>query len=102
MSAWVLASNSDVHLEDVSTELALAAGGAVAAWCLLLLVFAFVTRPRQVEAAPATMDLGEESPALVDYLLSHYHSTNHGVAGTLLDLAAGHYLDIDERHDGTY
>ena len=103
MSAWVLASQkSEVNPEDITPELAIAAGVAILLWCLLLLIFAFVTRPREVEAAPATMDLGEESPALVDYLLSHFHSTSHGLAGTLLDLAAGHYLDIDEHHDGTY
>src|SRR3954471_7074175 len=103
MGLWVLASNSDsVHIEDVSQSLALAAAAATAAWCLLLAVFAFVTRPREVEPAAATMELGAEPPAVVDYLFKGYHATNQGVAGTLLDLAAGHYLEIAEQPAGTY
>jgi hypothetical protein len=104
MSVWVLASNSnsDVHLEDITPELAIAAGAAIGAWLLLLGLFALFTRPREVPPAPATMDLGPEPPAVVDYLFSRFHVTNHGVAGTLLDLAAGHYVDIDQQPGGTF
>src|SRR3954447_20355539 len=101
MSVWVLASDSDLHLEDITPELAMAAAAAIGAWLLLLGLFALLTRPREVEASPATMDLRPEPPAVVDYLFSHFHVTNHGVAGTLLDLAAGHYVDIDQQPGGT-
>jgi hypothetical protein len=39
---------------------------AVVLWLVLLLAAAFATWPRDVDPAPATMDLGEESPAVVD------------------------------------
>lgn len=102
MSLWLLTAESDIHIEDVSPQLAMAAAAAALVWCLTLGLFALLTRPREVEAAPPTMELGDEPPALADYLLNRYHSTNHGVAGTLLDLAAGHYIEIDQQPGGTY
>jgi hypothetical protein len=80
----------------------MAAAAAIGVWVLLLGLFALITRPRDVEPGPATMELGEEPPAVVDYITNGYKVTNHGVAGTLLDLAAGHFLDIDQQPAGTY
>src|SRR3954468_21804409 len=89
MSVWVLASDSDLHLEDITPELAMAAAAAIGAWLLLLGLFALFTRPREVETSPATMDLRPEPPAVVDYLFSRFHVTNHGVAGRCLTSLPG-------------
>ena len=88
-----------VHLDAITPALAAAAVVAALAWLLLLAIFAVATRPKQVEAAAPTMDLGPEAPALVDYLVNHCRSTTHAEAATLLDLAARHYLAIDDRED---
>src|SRR5262249_9390621 len=104
MSLWVLASSShsDVHLEDVYLPLAVAAAVPPGLWLPPLLAFAIATRPRPVEAAAPTMDLGDEPPAVVDYLFNHYVSSANGISGTLLDLAARHFLALDDRETETF
>jgi hypothetical protein len=94
-------SHSDVHLSDISPQLAAAAAIATGMWLLLLLAFAFSTRSRDVVAGPATMDLGKEPPALVDYLVTESKTSDRAIAGTLLDLAARHFLAVEDRGEET-
>lgn len=102
MLIWFLASsNNDVDLSNIWLPLAAAAGVATGLWLVSLLAFAVATRPREIPAAEPTMDLGEEPPAVVDYLFNHYESSANGISGTLLDLAARHYLAIEDREDET-
>ncbi len=54
------------------------------------------TAPTRVEPGPATMDLREERPALVDLLTGGFRVEDDAVPGTVVDLAARRFLDIDE------
>jgi hypothetical protein len=69
---------------------------ATGLWFLLLFGFAFATRPRNVEAAPATVELGGEPPAVVDLLTNEWRVTPDAIPATLLDLAARDYVDLDQ------
>ncbi|HEX5369641.1 MAG TPA: hypothetical protein VFY10_09545 [Dehalococcoidia bacterium] len=95
----VLASGSSSDSLDftkVSPPLAAAAAIAIATWLLLLGAFALFTRPKAIEAAEPTMDLGPEPPAVADYLVNMCRATAHAIPGTLVDLAARHYVQIEE------
>jgi hypothetical protein len=52
-----------------------AAVAAVVLWVLVLLGVAFATGARGVVSGPATMDLGEEPPAVVDLLTNDWRVT---------------------------
>lgn len=69
---------------------AAAAGG----WLLLLAVVTTATRPRPVPAGPATLDLGDEPPALVNLLTGGWKMTEDALSATLLDLAARDLVDL--------
>ena len=105
MSAWVLASNSEIHLEDITPELATSSRRSdVRSGVFYCLFLRFVTRPREVGGG------SRRRWSLRRRAAGHWSTTveplvtreNHGVAGTLLDLAGRALLDIDERRDGTY
>ena len=104
MLAWhmftpILASSSSsdsLDFSKVSPPLAAAAVIAIAAWLMLLGAFALFSRPMSVEAAEPTMDLGPEPPAVADYLIHLCNVTARAIPGTLLDLAARHYVEIEE------
>ncbi len=70
--------------------LAVAAG----AWLLLLAVVTTATRPRPVPPGPATLDLGDEPPALVNLLTGGWRMTEDALSATLLDLAARDIVDL--------
>ncbi len=99
MFSLILASSSSSNSLDfskVSPPLAAAAVIAIAAWLLVLGTFALFSRPKAVEPAEPTMDLGPEPPAVADYLIHLCNVTNRAIPGTLLDLAARHYVEIEE------
>jgi Predicted membrane protein (DUF2207) C-terminal domain len=73
---------------------------AVVLWVLLLLGVAFATRARGVDPGPATMELGEEPPAVVDLLTNDWRVTADAIPATLLDLAARDYVDLEEYGPG--
>ena len=54
------------------------------------------TAPSRVEPAAPSMDLGDETPALVDLLTGGFDVDDDAVPATVVDLAARKYLDIDE------
>jgi hypothetical protein len=85
----------------VSSEEVVAAIGvvAVAITLVLLAVLALWTRPRSAHAAPSSMDLGDEPPAVVDLVTDHFELTPQAVPATLVDLAARRWLAIEERGD---
>lgn len=53
-------------------------------------------RPRRPSTGPATMELGSESPALVDLITDDFTVTPEAVPATLVDLAARRRLEIEE------
>ncbi len=75
----------------------LAAAGAAALWVLLLGVFMFATRCRDIDPGPSTLDLGgPEPPALVNLLTSGWRLGHEAVPATLLDLGARRLLGIEQ------
>ena len=69
----------------------------VAALVVWFGIYAFcrvLTRPMLPHPAPATMDLGPESPALVSLLVNRWHLTEDASESTLLDLAARKFFEL--------
>ncbi|MFI7024698.1 DUF2207 family protein [Micromonospora sp. NPDC049900] len=73
--------------------------GALVGWLLLYGVVRWVTRPAAVAPAPATPDLGAESPAVVNLLVNRWSLTEDAAEATLLDLAARSFLEIRQPGD---
>lgn len=71
--------------------LAFAVGGVVAMGWLWR-----ATAPSRIDPATPSMDLGDETPALVDLLTGGFDVDDDAVPATVVDLAARKYLDIDE------
>jgi Predicted membrane protein (DUF2207) len=61
---------------------------------------AFATRVRGVDPGPATIDLGEEPPAVVDLVTNGWRVTPDAIPATLLDLAARDYVDLEQQGPG--
>src|SRR6266581_7045821 len=75
-------------MTDAAT-LGIAAAIALVAWLVVLAALAVVTRAREPQAAPATMDLGgDESPAVVNLVTNAWTVGKEAVPATLIDLAA--------------
>lgn len=91
----VLVEDGALTFPELATPLLVAALVAVVLWVLVLLGVAFATRARGVVSGPATMDLGEEPPAVVDLLTNDWRVTPDAIPATLLDLAARDYLDLE-------
>jgi len=82
--------------EDWAAPLAAAAAVAWVGWLFVLLAAAVATRTSRPDPGPETMDLGPESPALVNYLVHHCEARREAVAATLIDLAARGFLTIEQ------
>jgi hypothetical protein len=54
------------------------------------------TRPKRVTAGEPTMDLGDESPAVVDLLTGGFEVEDDAVPATAIDLATRGWYDIEE------
>jgi Predicted membrane protein (DUF2207) len=85
-----------VTYPELSGPLLVATVAATALWFVLLLGCAFATWPRNADPAPATMELGDEPPAVVDLLTNEWRVTPDAIPATLLDLAARGYVDLDQ------
>jgi hypothetical protein len=98
---WLLAAEDGaLTFPQFTTPLLVATVAAVVLWVLLLLGVAFATRARGVDPGPATMELGEEPPAVVDLLTNDWRVTADAIPATLLDLAARDYLDLEQYGPG--
>jgi hypothetical protein len=69
----LLADEATLAYPELVVTLLVASVAAVVLWLGLLLAAAFATRPRKVDPALATMELGEESPTVVDLLTVSIH-----------------------------
>ena len=67
---------------------------ALAVWFGIYAMCRVWTRPAMPPAAPATMDLGTESPALVSFLVGRWSLTEDAAESTLLDLSARKYFEL--------
>ena len=80
----------------------------VAAIALAIALFAGVgilrlwqaARPRRIEPGAATMDLRDESPAIVDLLTGGFEVEDDAVPATAIDLATRGWYDIEEVSGG--
>src|SRR3954471_11677966 len=77
----------------------LVAAAAVGFWFLAYGLCRLLTRPASPAAAPATMDLGPESPALVSLLVNRWTPTEDAAESTLLDLAARRHFELRQPGD---
>jgi hypothetical protein len=96
----LLADQATVTFPDLVAPLLVATVAATGLWILLLLAVAFATRPRDVDPEPATMDLGEEPPAVVDMLTNAWRVTPDAIPATLLDLAARGFVGLHQHGPG--
>jgi hypothetical protein len=79
------------------TLLALTGTGVLlASWYALILGVALATRPRDLPAGPATMELGAEPPAIVNLLVTRCGLSPDAADATLLDLAARRILELHQ------
>jgi hypothetical protein len=95
----LLAEEAAIQFPELVAPLLVATVAATVLW-LVLLAAMFATRPRDVDPAPATMDLGEEPPAVVDLLTNDWRVTPDAIPATLLDLAARGFVDLDQLGPG--
>ena len=66
-------------------------------WLAGLVVLTLRRRPATPRAGPATLDLGPEPPAVVNFLTHGFSVTPDAVPATLLDLAARGVLTLEHR-----
>lgn len=57
------------------------------------------TRPRRPPRSPATLDLGDDPPAIVDLVTDRFSVTPESVPATLVDLAARRRVSIEQYGD---
>ncbi|WBB92093.1 DUF2207 domain-containing protein [Verrucosispora sp. WMMC514] len=85
---------------DLRLLLDLAASAfAVGAWFGAYGLVRAVTRPAGPAPAPATMELGNEPPAVVSLLVNRWSVTEDAAESTLLDLAARGFLELRQPDD---
>src|SRR5690242_847131 len=69
---------------------------ALGVWSLLLAGLAVWTRPDLPPAAPETMDLGREPPAIAAFLTARWEVPSTAMSGTLVALAARDVIAIEQ------
>src|SRR5436305_1282450 len=89
-------------LHVVSTAVLVAGVVAAVAWLVVVLAVRVLRRPAHPDAAPPTMDLGAESPAIANLLTNDWKPTPEAVPGTLLDLAARGYVEFQQVAPGEF
>ena len=58
--------------------------------------------PPEPPVGPRTLDLGDEPPAVVNFLIHGFRVTDDAVPATLIDLAARNVVDIEQRGPGVF
>lgn len=81
--------------------LAVATAAAAAGWFIVLGLLALATRPDLPAAAAKSMTVGRETPAVAGFLVGRWRVPRSATTATLLDLATGGHLGIDDLGDGT-
>ncbi len=90
------------QLSDYELVLTAAILAATGVWLLAVGVVDVVRSPAEPEAGPQTLDLGPESPAVVNFLANGFTPTPEAVPATLLDLAARGVVELEERGPDNY
>ncbi len=58
--------------------------------------------PPEPAVGPRTLELGDEPPAVVNFLIHGFRVTDDAVPATLIDLAARNIVDIEQRGPGVF
>lgn len=100
-AAWLGASTSgpkaiEVHPVAGATVLAIALSAAV-----LLVIILRSSRLTKITPGPATMELRDETPAIVDLLTGGFDVEDDAVPATVVDLAARGWYTIEDYGDDT-
>ncbi len=98
----VATSTEHPALHVVSRALLVAGAIAGVAWLLVVLIVRVLRRSDDPEPAPATMDLGPETPAIANMLTSSWKPTPEAVPATLLDLAARGFVEFQQVAPGEF
>jgi hypothetical protein len=79
-------------------------GAAVSAllWLLAAGLLYLLRQPDEPPLGPRTLELGDEPPAVVNFLAHRFRVTDEAVPATLLDLAARGVLEIEQRGPGVF
>ncbi|MGH9266369.1 MAG: hypothetical protein ACRD1D_16920 [Acidimicrobiales bacterium] len=81
---------------EYAVRFGIGAAVALAAWLLLLGLFAMATRARRPDPGPRVLEPGgDEPPAVVNLLAEGWALGHEAVPATLLDLAARKLVTID-------
>jgi Predicted membrane protein (DUF2207) len=98
----VATTSNNASLHVTSVALLIAGGIAAVVWLVLVAVVRIWRAPDRPEAAPATMDLGTEPPAIANMLTNDWRPTPEAVPGTLLDLAARGFVEFQQVAPGEF
>jgi hypothetical protein len=79
-------------------------GAAISAllWLLAAGLLYLVRQPDEPPVGPHTLELGDEPPAVANFLAHRFRVTDEAVPATLLDLAARGVLEIEQRGPGVF
>ena len=58
--------------------------------------------PPEPSVGPRTLELGDEPPAVVNFLTHGFRVTDDAIPATLIDLAARNVIDIEQRGPGAF
>lgn len=87
--------------EPIGPLLVLTAAGVVL-WLAVVSAIRFARRPRTPDAAPATMELRPEPPAVAGMVANDFAVTRDALPATLLDLAARGAVEVEHHGDDTF
>lgn len=91
-----------LEVSDTDRVLLVMAAALLVAWFLVVAILRVVRQPRNPVASPATMELGTETPAVVNLLTRGFEVTPEAVPATLLDLAARGVVSLEQVGPGRY
>src|SRR5262245_9501287 len=97
-----LVAADDPQIHVVSQALLVAGFVATGLWLLLALAIRIIRAPDTPAESPATMDLGQESPAIANLVTNDWKLTPEAVPGTLLDLAARGFVEFQQVQPGQF
>ena len=82
--------------------LTIGAAMSVLLWLLAAGLLYLLRQPDEPPVGPRTLELGDEPPAVANFLVHRFRVTDEAVPATLLDLAARGVLEIEQRGPGLF
>jgi hypothetical protein len=88
--------------EGVDLVLLIAAVATGALWLVAAGALYLVRKPPEPPVGPLTLALGPEPPAVVNFLVNDFRTTDDAIPATLIDLAARNVVDVEQRGPGVF